>query len=110
MIRFEEGNNCFNYRVAGIAVHENSVLLHKSLNDDFWSFPGGRAEFGEPAEQTLMREMREEIGAEIEVVRLLWFAENFFTYDGFRYHEIGLLFPEIAGDKQVSRSFRPDGV
>lgn len=92
MIRFEEGNNCFNYRVAGIAVHENSVLLHRGLADNFWTFPGGRAEFGEPAEQTLKREMKEEIGAEIEVVRLLWFVENFFTYDGFRYHEIGLFF------------------
>ena len=78
MIRFEEGNNCFNYRVVGVAIHENSVLLHQGEGEDFWTFPGGRAEFGETAEQTLKREMQEEIGVEVEVVRLLWFVENFF--------------------------------
>jgi len=92
MIRYETENNCFNYRVVGVAVHENSVLLHQAEGEDFWTFPGGRAEFGEPAEQTLKREMREEIGVEVEVVRLLWFVENFFFYAGKHYHEIALYF------------------
>jgi len=92
MIRLKEGDTRFNYRVAGIAVHEGSVLLHQAEGEDFWTFPGGRAEFGETAEQTLKREMREEIGIEVEVVRLLWFVENFFTYADNRYHEIGLYF------------------
>lgn len=92
MIRFDNGNTRFNYRVVGIAVHEGSVLLHKAEDDDFWTFPGSRAEFGEPAEQTLKREMREEIGTEVEVVRLLWFVENFFTYADKDYHEIALYF------------------
>jgi len=92
MIRFEKGEDCFNYRVVGIAVHENSVLLHQAEGEDFWSFPGGRAEFGEPAQETLKREMREEISAEVEVVRLLWLVENFFIYADKRYHEIALYF------------------
>src|SRR5262245_16615293 len=92
IIRLENESNYFHYRVAGVAVHENSVLLHRYEGEDFWTFPGGRAEFGETAEQTLKREMREEIGAEVEVVRLLWFVENFFTYQDKRYHEIGLYF------------------
>ncbi len=92
MIRFEEENNCFNYRVVGVAVHENRVLLHQVEGDDFWAFPGGRAEFGETAEQTLIREMREEIGVEIEIVRLLWVVENFFAFADKQYHEIALYF------------------
>jgi len=92
MIRFEKENHCFNYRVVGVAVHDDSVLLHRAEGEDFWTFPGGRAEFGETAEQTLKREMREEIGAEVEVVRPLWFVENFFTYAGKQYHEIALYF------------------
>jgi 8-oxo-dGTP pyrophosphatase MutT (NUDIX family) len=92
MITFEKGNNRFNYRVVGIAVRDNSVLLQQAEGDDFWVFPGGRAEFGEPAEQTLKREMREEISTEVEVVRLLWFVENFFSYAGKTYHEIALYF------------------
>ena len=92
MIRFESGNNLFNYRVVGVAVNDDHVLLHQAEGDDFWVLPGGRAEFGEPAEQTLKREMREELDLEIEIVRLLWIVENFFTYANKRYHEIALYF------------------
>lgn len=92
MLSFQEGDKCFNYRVAGVAVREDSVLLQQAEGDYCWVFPGGRPEFGEPAEQTLKREMREEIGVEVEVVRLLWLVENFFTYADRRYHEITLYF------------------
>lgn len=36
--------------------------------------------------------MREEIDIDVEVVRLLWFVENFFTSGDMRYHEIALYF------------------
>ena len=92
MISFERDNDRFNYRIVGIALHNDQVLLHQTDGEDFWTFPGGRAEFGEPAEITLKREMREELGVEIEVVRLLWFVENFFGYAGMNYHEVALYF------------------
>lgn len=92
MISFDEGPYRFNYRIVGIAMHGDRVLLHRAPEELFWTFPGGRAELGEPAEATLRREMREELRAEIEVVRLLWLVENFFPYDGRRYHEIALYF------------------
>jgi ADP-ribose pyrophosphatase YjhB (NUDIX family) len=92
MIRFERGNACFNYRVAGVAVHEDSVLLHQADGEAFWTFPGGRVELRETAEETLRREMKEEIDADVEVVRLLWFVESFFTYADLHYHEIALYF------------------
>lgn len=92
MIRFEKGNACFNYRIVGVAVHEDAAFLHQAEGDRFWTFPGGRAELGEAAEQTLKREMIEELGVEVEVVRLLWFVENFFRYAEMDYHEIALYF------------------
>jgi ADP-ribose pyrophosphatase YjhB (NUDIX family) len=92
MICFDSEGNRFNYRIAGVAARGDHVLLHRAEDDPFWTFPGGRAEFGETAEQTLRREMREELGLDVEVVRLLWFVENFFTYQGKRHHEISLYF------------------
>lgn len=92
MIRFESGNNLFNYRIVGVALNDDKVLLHQAEGDDFWVLPGGRAEFGEPAEQTLKREMREELDIEVEIVRLLWVVENFFTYAEKHYHEVALYF------------------
>jgi 8-oxo-dGTP pyrophosphatase MutT (NUDIX family) len=92
MIAFEQGENRFNYPVVGIAIHEDQVLLHQAAGDSFWTLPGGRAELGEPAEQTLKREMIEELAVAVEIVRRLWLVENFFNYDGKNYHEIALYF------------------
>jgi 8-oxo-dGTP pyrophosphatase MutT (NUDIX family) len=53
---------------------------------------GGGIEFGERATETLHREMREEIGAEIRDLRYLGTLENIFTFRGDRGHEIVMVF------------------
>lgn len=92
MIRFDHDQHRFNFRVVGIALHNNHVLLHQAPGEGFWTLPGGRAELGETTEATLRREMREELDTEIEVVRLLWVVENFFAYDEKQYHELAFYF------------------
>ncbi len=92
MITFDKGEQRFNYRVAGVAMDNGRVLIHRAEGDPFWTFPGGRCELGEPAAEALKREMREELGAEVEVARLLWLVENFFTYAGKSCHELALYF------------------
>lgn len=49
---------------------------------------GGGVEFGERASEALRREWREELGLELEEVRLLGVIENLFTYEGRPGHEI----------------------
>ena len=51
----------------GILLHEDCVLLVKraasrALAPGTWDFPGGHSEDGEAPEQTLVRELAEEIG------------------------------------------------
>lgn len=104
MIRFDEGTRRFNYRVAGVAVHDGSVLLHRAGHESFWTLPGGRAEHGETAEQTVKREMQEELETDVDVVRLLWFVESFFDYDALRYHEIALYFLIRFPDDSLPRT------
>ncbi len=53
---------------------------------------GGGIEFGERAIDTLHRELREELGAEIQDLRYLGALENIFTYNGEMGHEIVLVF------------------
>jgi 8-oxo-dGTP pyrophosphatase MutT (NUDIX family) len=53
---------------------------------------GGTIEFGERGQETIARELREEIGAEVKGLRYLATLENIFTYQGRMGHEIVLVF------------------
>jgi ADP-ribose pyrophosphatase YjhB (NUDIX family) len=92
MLTFQQGNMRFNYRIAGVAIHDGRVLVHRSEKDDFWALPGGRGEYMETAQDTLRREMQEEIGVDVQVERLLWVVENFFSFEGMQFHELGMYF------------------
>ncbi len=92
MITFDDQHIRFTHRVVGVALDRDRVLLHRTDEMNFWALPGGRAELLEPSLETLVREMREEIGVEVKVDRLLWLAENFFEYGPRTHHEIGFYF------------------
>lgn len=59
---------------------------------DFHRPLGGGVEFGESSAEAVVREIREEVGAEIADVRLLGVLENRFTYDGAPKHEVVFVF------------------
>ncbi|MBB3464130.1 NUDIX hydrolase [Rhizobium sp. BK377] len=92
VVRLNAGRQRFNYRIAGLGFRDGHVLVHRAVHEPFWTFPGGRAEIGETSEETLKREMMEEIGVEVTVGRLLWSVENFFHYEGRDWHELGLYY------------------
>jgi len=92
MITFKKDSNVFVYRVAGIAIFDNKLLVHRSINDDFWSLPGGRCEMFEISKNTLIREMKEEIGVDVEVIRPLYFVENFFHFEEKDFHELSIFY------------------
>ncbi|MCF2504237.1 NUDIX hydrolase [Dyadobacter sp. CY107] len=82
----------FNYRVAGVAIVNGKVLLHKTPSDKFWSLPGGRASLFEFSKDTLIREMQEETGMDVLVGEMLWVSENFFVYNEMKHHELGFYY------------------
>ena len=49
---------------------------------------GGGIKFGETSEDAIVREIREELGAEITNLRMIGTLENIFTYRGKQHHEI----------------------
>jgi ADP-ribose pyrophosphatase YjhB (NUDIX family) len=91
MITFKPGEIRFSYRVGGILIHQEHVLCQAD-KEDFWFLPGGRAELGESASVTLLREMQEELGIVMKIERLLYVVENFFSDPNDTWHELGLYF------------------
>ncbi|TWT16033.1 NUDIX hydrolase [Planomicrobium sp. CPCC 101079] len=110
---FKMEDTVFNYRVAGIWIEKDHVLLHKQANDSHWALPGGRARVLEDSKSCLMREMAEELDVEVEVTQLLWAVENFFTYAGKKFHEIGFYYlvhgEENPAIYQSGSFFGPEG-
>lgn len=102
MITFKKDSNVFVYRIAGVAIYNNKLLVHKSIIDDFWSLPGGRCEFLEISKDALIREMKEEIGVEIKIIRPLYFVENFFYFEGKDFHELSIFYlMEFPPDSKI---------
>lgn len=90
VFKVEEG--IFNYRVAGVLIENDHVLLHKQASDTHWALPGGRVQVLEDSATAVKREIHEELGFSVEVEKLLWVTENFFTYNHNQYHEIGFYY------------------
>ena len=82
----------FNYRVATVIRNGDKILLHKSINDDFYAIPGGRIKIGEDSTSAIKREILEEIGVNIKVNKMIGLVENFFEYDGKKCHEVMIVF------------------
>ena len=97
MLTFKQDHDVFRYRSVGITITNDHILIHKQEDNSYWSLPGGRCEFHESSEETIIREIAEELGEKITVLRLIWIIENFYTSQKYKYHEIALYY-HIAFD------------
>ena len=104
-------------RIRPIAVclfrNNNRILVSEgfdSIKQDYYYRPlGGGIEYGETSREAVAREIREELGAEIENVRLLGVVENIFVYQGEQGHEIVFVFDAEFADKSLYQLDEIDG-
>ena len=106
MISIDLGGGRFNLRAAGIALRQDHVLVHRAQWDTHWSLPGGRVEVGEESDATLAREIEEEMGVAARIGGLRFVMENFFSYKGISFHEMGLYYAVTLPE---AFPFRTDG-
>ncbi len=75
--------------------NNNRILVfegfEKLRSETFYRPLGGGIEFGENAEDTVRRELKEEIDAEVGELRYLGMLENIYSFNGKPYHEIMLI-------------------
>lgn len=87
-ITIELEDYILNIRAAVVIIHNDKVLVHRNINSNHYALVGGRVELGEDSIATVKREIKEEMGKEIEIIGYISTVENFFTMNGKKYHEI----------------------
>ncbi|HIK43235.1 NUDIX hydrolase [Thermoleptolyngbya sp. M55_K2018_002] len=85
--------------------HQDRILVSRDYDSvkqsDYYRPLGGGIEFGETSHDALIREMREELGAEIEQLTWLGTLENLFTLEGELGHEIVLIYDAQFCDRTL---------
>tara|TARA_B110000116_G_C16736500_1_gene536321 strand:+ start:196 stop:615 length:420 start_codon:yes stop_codon:yes gene_type:complete len=80
----------------GLIINESNILVYevfdKISHKSFFRLIGGHIEFGESASGALIREFKEEINQEIEIVKHIDTFESIFFYNGKDRHEFVSLF------------------
>ena len=69
-------------RAAAILIHEGRVLLERTIGKNEYYLPGGHVQPLEKTDETLIRELREELHSEMEITGFAGVGELFFPWEG----------------------------
>ena len=94
-------------RVAGVLLRNDRLLAQGVRGQNEYALIGGHLQFGETLEAALIREFREETGAEIRCQRLLWTEENFWTWNGVKAHNLAFYYLIDCNDAAFPEDFTP---
>lgn len=77
-IKIKTDDYNFKFRVSGLIIRNNKLLLVDMDDSGFLCLPGGYVELGETTEEAVKRELVEEIGKDVIVKKYLGVVENYF--------------------------------
>ncbi len=93
----------FKYRVAGIIIDDNKVLVSKAKKFNGYVFPGGHVELKESSKEAVIRELKEELQADFKIEKLLCVHENIYkAVDGKIASEI-VFYYVLLTDKEIPK-------
>ena len=88
-----------------VFVKDGKTLASKGVDEKkgetFYRGIGGGVHFRETSKKAMEREVKEELGCEVENLELLTVAENIFTYDGEDRHQIVFLYKADLSNKDL---------
>ena len=89
-------------RTVAVVMKDNKVLVQREKDGTEYALPGGHVKIGETLEEGLIREMREEMGADILCRRLIWSEECFWEWHGRKAHGIAFYYlAEFAENAEI---------
>lgn len=94
-------------RVCGLCWRDSSLLMvnHKNITaNNFWAPPGGGIEFGETAEEALIRELQEETGIRVTIGKFLFLCE--FIHQPL--HAVELFFEITGMNSELRTGYDPE--
>ena len=98
--------------VLGLLTRNNKLLVSEGYDEVkdqyFYRCLGGGIEFWERSDEALRREFQEEIGKDIIIKDFLGIAENIFTFNGKKGHELVLFYSIDIDDKDYQEEYIMD--
>ena len=92
-IKIKNEHYTFKFRVSGVIIKDNKILLLEMDDAGFFCLPGGHVELGETTEEAMIREMMEETTKETYIKKYLGNIENFFiNKKNINIHEIAFYY------------------
>lgn len=91
-------------RACAAIIKDDKILMvcHKTPFRTYWTFPGGGVNEGEPFDKAAVREVKEETGLDVKVIRLL-FEEDYEYGTSYCY------LAELIGDNiELTLDFLPE--
>lgn len=83
--------------VSAVIFGDGKVLLHRRSDNGQWGLPGGSVEIGETVSQAMVREVKEETGLDVQIMRIVG------VYSDPRYQMVS--YPDGRGVHYISTVF-----
>jgi len=87
-ILFKSDNFIFDVRTVGVLIRDGKLLVQREENGTEYALPGGHVKLGETTTEGVIREYKEETGADIRCQRLLWTEECFWEWNDQKAHSL----------------------
>lgn len=105
-ILFNVDGVLFSYRVGGVLIKDNKILLTKG--EEEYSLPGGHSQIGETSSETVIREFKEETGFDVEPINVISTYENFWSWDSKKCHQLCIFYRVNLKDETQELISCPD--